>query len=133
VAQLGRTQVLVGINDVAALPTTTTPPLVLAMTCTMARFELPGYNGLAEQLVGRGDGGAIAVLSSSSLSEHGQATLFLDALLTTLPWAGSATATMRLGDALLAAQSSVADRGPHVLPTYNLLGDPALRVRAPAR
>lgn len=133
VAALGKRAALLATADVAALPSTDTPPLVLGMTCTMGRFELPGYDGLAEALVARPDGGAIAVLSASALSEHPAATAFVEALLSTIAGAGSDGGGARLGDEILAAQSRLSASGdpPAILRTYNLLGDPALRLRAP--
>lgn len=129
-ASLGKRSTLLAVGDVAALPVTDTPPLMLAMTCTMGRFELPGYEGLAEKLLSRPDGGAIAVVSASALSEHGAATAFVDALLTVID---EDAGQSRLGDALLAAQSRIAAAGADtaILRTYNLLGDPASSLRAP--
>lgn len=129
-ASLGKRSSLLAVGDVAALPATDTPPLMLAMTCTMGRFELPGYEGLAEKLLARPDGGAIAVVSASALSEHGAATAFVDALLTVID---EDAGQSRLGDALLAAQSRLAATGADtaILRTYNLLGDPASSLSVP--
>jgi hypothetical protein len=97
------------------------------MTCSNGYFLSPFNNSLAERLVLAPDKGAIAAFSPSGLSLDEPAHLYNRAVVTELE-SGHHT---RLGDLLLAAQASYATTGalPELLHIYNLLGDPALKVR----
>lgn len=101
-------------------------PLVVGPTCVINRFEMPGFQSLGEALVLDPDGGAIAVWSSSGLSQHGAALRlgrqFLEDGL-------SAWGTQRLGDAIRQALAAYLEEEGLVdlLSVYNLIGDPATR------
>ena len=71
--------------------------------------------------------GVVAALSPSGLSLDGPAHEYHRALMAELVSAGHE----RLGDAILAAQAAYAETGlmPELLAVYQLLGDPAMRVR----
>ena len=115
--------------DVAGLANGGRAPVVAALTCAVNRFELPDYPALGEELVRSATGGATAVFAPSGLSQHGAAREFATRLAAAL----FQPATPRLGDALVAAQQSYAGAGgdADLLRIYNLLGDPALRMRPP--
>ncbi|MBW8765714.1 MAG: hypothetical protein JF630_05575, partial [Geodermatophilales bacterium] len=93
--------------------------------CTINRFELPGIPALGELLVKRGAGGAAAVWGPSGLSAHGDARL----LATRFYHA----ADERLGDRIRRAIAELRTLGgdPDLPRIYILLGDPALRLKAP--
>jgi hypothetical protein len=71
--------------------------------------------------------GVVAAFSPSGLSLNNAAHVFHDAVLGEIMSGGH----MRLGDALMAAQSSYADSGalPEMIAIYHLLGDPATQLR----
>jgi hypothetical protein len=102
-------------------------PLLFTMDCLNGYFLPPTFDSLAEALVKADGKGAIAAFAPSGLSLDGPAHVYERALLEQLVSGRHA----RLGDAILAAQSEYADTGafPELLLLYNLLGDPAMRLR----
>lgn len=112
-------------GDVAGLTNGSRLPVLTAMTCTINRFEVPGVPALGELLVKSGAGGAAAVWGPSGLSTHGEARL----LATRFYHATDA----RLGDRLLRAIAEFRAQGgdPDLPRIYDLLGDPALRLKSP--
>ena len=102
------------------------PPVVLALSCLVGCYEIPGMASLGERLLAQSGGGAVAVWSPSGHSLNHQAEelglAFYDAIIHT----GAGT----LGQAVLQARRAQ----PAELLTvdtygsYNLLGDPALRI-----
>lgn len=110
-----------GLNNGARLP------VVTALTCTVSRFEAPGYAALGELLVLQPDGGAIAVWAPTGLSLNSQAAV-LNELLFKEVFGGNAE---RLGDAVRAALGEYQKvvELPYLVSVYTLLGDPALRLR----
>ncbi|HEX3552449.1 MAG TPA: C25 family cysteine peptidase [Thermoanaerobaculia bacterium] len=112
-------------DDVPGLTNGERLPVLTAMTCTINRFELPGIPALGELLVKRGAGGAAAVWGPSGLSAHGDARL----LATRFYHA----ADERLGDRVRRAIAELRTLGgdPDLPRVYVLLGDPALRLKAP--
>jgi hypothetical protein len=112
-------------DDVPSLTNGARLPVLTAMTCTINRFAVPGVPALGELLVKSGAGGAGAVWGPSGLSAHGDARL----LATRFYHATDA----RLGDRLLRAIAEFRTLGgdPTLPPLYILLGDPALRLKAP--
>lgn len=120
--QLGKRGTLLTGDDVALLGANPSPPLMLAMTCTLGRFEVPGYVSLAEKLLARADAGVTGLVSSSALSHHRTATALLDAMLR--------SPARHIGDRLVAATHALVAAGADaderlVLQGYLLLGDPA--------
>ncbi len=101
-------------------------PVLTAMTCTINRFAVPGFPSLGELLVKETTGGAAAVWGPSGLSLHGEARLLAERFY-------HAT-DERLGDRLHRAVADFRDLGgdPALPRIYDLLGDPALRLKAPA-
>ncbi|MGH9465648.1 MAG: C25 family cysteine peptidase, partial [Thermoanaerobaculia bacterium] len=112
--------------DVPGLANAPRLPVLLAPTCVAARHEIPSFRSLGELLVVEGDGGAVALLSSSGLSQHG-AAVGLSRELVGEGWARFGVES--LGEALLAAYRSHLAAGGSVesLRTLTLLGDPSLR------
>jgi hypothetical protein len=102
----------------------------VAASCLIGRFEIPGYDCLAERLLMTPMGGAVAVWSPSALSYNDVSSALTQRVYAEI-FAG---ARDRLGDAVLAtlrsyvppAGGSAADLDPRTV--YNLLGDPALQV-----
>jgi hypothetical protein len=117
---------LLTISDVATLDDSPLLPVVIAPTCTIARFEIPTFLSLAESLVLEPDGGAIAVWSASGLSQHGKAVVLgrtvIDQTLDTYR-------TAPLGEALALGVEDYSSlvNSADLVRVYNLLGDPALR------
>jgi hypothetical protein len=102
-------------------------PLVLTMNCLNGFFHYPYLDALAEELILAEDKGAVAVVSPSGLSLNGPAHRFHRALLEELTSGDHAT----LGDAMLAAQSTYADKGEflELLTIFHVFGDPALKLQ----
>jgi Peptidase family C25 len=113
--------------DVNTLAYGTRPHLLLTMNCLNGFFHFPSLNSLAEQFLKADGKGAVAAFSPSGLSVNEPAHLLHKMLLAEVLSGRHA----RLGDAVLAAQASYTDSGafPELLNIYNLLGDPALRLR----
>lgn len=118
---------LFDLDSVALLLPQPRQPILLTMNCLNGYFHFPYFDSLAEALVKAEGRGAIAAFSPSGLSLNGPAHLLHEAVLRELRSAKHP----RLGDALLAAESSYADTGafPELLAIYQLLGDPALSLR----
>jgi len=114
-------------QDVATLAPQPQQPLLLTMDCLNGYFHFPFLNSLAEELLKAPGKGSIASFAPSGLSLHGPADLFHKALIQEI----ASGRHQRLGDAVLAAQADFAETGsfPELLSIYNLLGDPALRIR----
>jgi hypothetical protein len=114
-------------KDVSSLSPQASQPIVLTMNCLNGYFHFPYFDALGEALVKAREKGAIAAFSPSGLSLDVPAHVYHKALVAEL----TSGRHRRLGDAVLAAQITYADSGlfPELLAIYNLLGDPALRIR----
>jgi hypothetical protein len=112
-------------DDVPGLTNGERLPVLTAMSCTINRFAVPGVPSLGELLVKSAAGGAGAVWGPSGLSAHGEARLLATRFY-------HATDD-RLGDRLRRAITEFRTLGgdPTLPPIYVLLGDPALRLKAP--
>jgi len=101
--------------------------MLLTMNCLNGYFVAPNLDPLPEALLKAEGRGAIAAFSPSGLSLDGPAHEYHRALVRELASASHA----RLGDAVLAAQKTYAQAGlmPELLTVYQLLGDPAMRLR----
>ncbi|HSB61462.1 MAG TPA: C25 family cysteine peptidase, partial [Vicinamibacteria bacterium] len=115
------------VGDVASLAPQAQQPVLLTMNCLNGYFHFPFMGSLAEQLVEAEGKGAIAAFAPSSMSVHAPASVYHEALVAELASGGHT----RLGDAILAAQARYADAGQQtdLLAIYQLLGDPALKIR----
>ena len=112
--------------DVPGLVNGSRLPVLTAMTCAVNRFAVPGFPALGELLVKSPSGGAAGVWGPTGLSVHGEALL----LATHFYHATDE----RLGDRILSAIARFKELGgdPALPRIYDLLGDPALRLKAPA-
>ena len=117
-------------GDVATLPAVEGTPVVVALTCVLNRIGIPGFRTLGETLAARAGAGAAAVWSSGGLSDNASALALARCFYATL----SSRPGGRLGDAIADASAAYTEAGglEQTLAFYNLLGDPALRVREPA-
>jgi hypothetical protein len=127
VAQLAE-ETIVGTADVPNLKTNALLPVVTALTCVAGQYGVPGYDGLSEALTMRANAGAIAMWAPTALEENTESVklgkLFMKYLF-------GSSRTVRLGSAIQRTlQAGAVQKVPvGVLATYNLLGDPALKVR----
>ncbi|HYA31675.1 MAG TPA: C25 family cysteine peptidase, partial [Thermodesulfovibrionales bacterium] len=102
-------------------------PVMIAMTCEVGEFAVPGYTSLSEAMVLKGDGGAAAVWSATGLSDDTQAMV----LNTEFYKAVFSSGKKVLGDAILQAFTRYGAVGsmPFMMDIYTILGDPALRIK----
>ncbi len=113
--------------DVAGLPSGVKLSLVTAFTCKVGQYGLPGYDGLGETLVKQQGAGAIGVWAPAAM-EDSIASARLGAIFAELMFGPENEVV--LGDVIRAAMGQAAAEAvpAPLLLTYNLLGDPALRV-----
>jgi hypothetical protein len=119
-------EALLAKGDAASLPAGARLPIFTAFTCKVGQFAVPGYDSLGEALVKQQGAGAIAVWSPSAMEDSVDSarlgTIFTQCMF------GSTTQVV-LGDVIRSAMKGAAGKLPaSLLLTYNLLGDPALRV-----
>jgi len=100
-------------------------PVVLGWTCNITRFDIPGYVALGQDLVARGM--SPGVFSATGWSNHHDT----DALRTELTTAAFASDAETIGEAMLRAHRAASEAPVQLHRVYALLGDPALRLRAP--
>jgi hypothetical protein len=114
--------------DVAGLNNSDRLPVVTAMTCTVNRFAVPGVPSLGEVLVESPFGGAIAVLGPSGLADSADSRQLAEIFYRRTAERGK----LRLGDMILRSYAELRAQGgdESLLDIYNLIGDPALRLRA---
>ena len=114
-------------DDVAAMTNSTKLPVMAAMTCVVGEYAIPGYNSLSEALVLKKDGGAAAVWSPTGLSFDSQAKILDEEFFKADFNAKKAV----LGDVILKAFNGFNNAGGQafMIDIYNLLGDPALKLR----
>jgi hypothetical protein len=115
-------------EDVSQLSNGTKLPVFLAFTCAVGDGSYPGWDSLAETLLWRQDGGAIAALAAAGMSDNSQAHLLNLNVVNALSGPG---ARQTLGDAATAALTNFARQGGqrYMRDIYPVLGDPALPVR----
>jgi hypothetical protein len=118
---------LLTTSDVAGLTNLDRLPVITAMTCTISRFTVPGVPSLGEVLVTTGTGGASAVWGPSGLANNADSRLLAERFYHTV----TDPADLPLGDRILRAYGDLRSLGGDrsLLYIYNLLGDPALRLR----
>ena len=102
-------------------------PVVTVFSCVVGSYNLPGYSGMGETLVKRPNAGAIALWAPSAM-EMNDASMKLATAFTRKVFASSSG--IALGSQIVAAQKAAAGAGASatLIRTYNLLGDPALRL-----
>jgi hypothetical protein len=111
--------------DAPDLTSTGRLPVLVAMTCTINRFENGYVDAMGTALTKESGAGAIAVWSASGLSLQSEAT---DIQRTFMRLAGQ-TPGVRVGD--LVVQALAAHRND-TASIYLLLGDPAIRLDLPS-
>jgi len=113
--------------DASSLREQSQQPVLLTLNCLNGYFVAPNFDSLSESLVKAEGRGAVAAFSPSGLSLDGPAHQYHRAVMAEL----TGGTHERLGDAILAAQRSYAQTGlmPELLTIYQLLGDPAMRLR----
>jgi uncharacterized repeat protein (TIGR01451 family) len=126
VDQLAMQSVLTG-EDVASMSNSGKLPVMAAMTCVVGEYAIPGYQSLSEALVLKNGGGAAAVWSATGLSLDSQAVVLDEGFFKADFNAKSAV----LGDVILNAFNGLNSAGGQafMIDIYNLLGDPALKLR----
>lgn len=120
------------VEDAAKLDNGDRLPLVFTVTCLSGFFEHPATVSLGEALVRQPGGGAVSALVPSGAALLEDQRPLSRALAEALAAPEGGRAAIRLGDAVLEAQSALpqgADGVQQVLLTFNLLGDPTLPLR----
>jgi hypothetical protein len=104
-------------------------PIVFTVTCLSGFFQHPSTLSLAEALLRNRDGGAVAALVPSSAALLPDQRFLAASLARAL--AVDLTPGQTLGETILRAQAALPDTPGvrEILLTFNLLGDPALRLR----
>ena len=117
---------LLTIADLGALDNGARLPVVTALTCNIGLFAYPGFSSIGEELVLLPGGGAVALFAPSGLSFNGEAAQLGARLLERL-----VTGSGLLGDRTLAGLAAHAAAGGDraAVRSYNLLGDPGLRLK----
>ena len=97
------------------------------MNCLNGYFVASNFDALSEAFLKAQGRGVVAAFSPSGLSLDGPAHQLHRALMAEI----TSGKHERLGDAVLAAQQAYAETGlmPELLQIYQLLGDPATRIR----
>jgi hypothetical protein len=115
------------IADLGALNNGARLPFIVGITCLAGSFAQPGSVCLGQTFVSATNSGAIAVLSASGFSIDYEAVELNWSLMTSL----SDGSTGRLGDFVRSAMADY-NQTPHYTPSgmFNLMGDPALRLRS---
>jgi uncharacterized repeat protein (TIGR01451 family) len=115
------------LDDTSAAALTNGPrlPVYLTFDCLNGFFHDVYTQSLSETLLLNGQGGAVAIVSSSALTDA-QPQARLDRSLVQALFQSGAT----LGDALVQAKSSI--KAKDVRRTYLLFGDPLLRLKTSA-
>jgi uncharacterized repeat protein (TIGR01451 family) len=112
-------------TQAAALTNGNKLPLFVIMNCLNGFFHDVYTQSMAEALMLAPNGGAVAVWASSGLTAPDPQF----AMNRTLAQDLFSTSTLALGDAVLAAKSSISDQD--VRKTFILFGDPAMRLQVP--
>jgi hypothetical protein len=118
------------VKDVGTLQNGARLPVIINMTCLTGLFTHPKVQSLAETLLWKADGGAVALLAPTSLTLGSDQSFLSSALVRGL----LKDPTARLGDVFLQAQRAVPAQGSgaqDVLRTFLLFGDPALKIVQP--
>jgi len=120
---------LLAAEDLPSLAVGERQPVVVALNCLNGFFDAPNEESLSERALREPAGGAIAYLSSTSVSALPGQRAFARALGARLARAD----TPRLGDAVRAAEHAIAGEpgADDVLRSWVLMGDPALRLALP--
>jgi uncharacterized repeat protein (TIGR01451 family)/fimbrial isopeptide formation D2 family protein len=112
-------------TDVASLNNAGRLPVFLAMTCSVGDFALPGYPSLAEALLLKKDGGAIAAWAPSGLSQNDLAVRLNKSFFTSAFVRGDRV----IGEMVVHGLEDLDAPGSAPMRyMYNLLGEPVSRL-----
>jgi len=114
-------------GDAAGLANEEKLPVVAAMTCAAGRYSLPGFDCLGEALLMKEGGGAVAVWAPTGLSMNELAKRLDEGYLKARYAEGETVLGEVIGSAMEGFGTNEEER--YMLHIYNLLGDPALRVK----
>ena len=97
------------------------------MTCVVGQFAISGYDSLGEALVIQDKGGSVAIWAPTGLSFNDMAVILNEEYFRAVFVDGETV----LGDAILKSLEEYERSGGlrFMLDIYNLLGDPALRLK----
>ncbi len=112
-------------HDANAL-SNTRQPFMVALSCMIGRFEAPGLNSLSELLLQKDTAGAVGVWAPSSQAGHPWSMALGRAFYQALTTEGVATVGLAIQRAI--EMVSADPDAAAAMQTYNLLGDPALKV-----
>jgi hypothetical protein len=128
-AKLWADERIFGEGDVAAIANAPALPFFIVLNCLNAFFDAPNEESLGEIALRAADRGAVAYLSSTTVSALAGQDAFVRALSDRVLRAN----VRRIGDAITAAKQAIAsDPGAaDVIRTFVLLGDPATRLGVP--
>ncbi|NLH11277.1 MAG: hypothetical protein GX464_08070, partial [Holophagae bacterium] len=117
--------------DVPALAATDALPVVTAFSCHVGRFDLAGFRCLGDHLVTNDGRGAVAVFAPAGLNYNTQSLGLGEAVFNAVFAASSRRRDVRLAEILREAIASHAAAGGSTTTSrgYNLLGDPAVRLK----
>jgi hypothetical protein len=76
---------LLNATDVTRMANPTRPPVTVALSCLVGRYEAPGVNSLGELLMRKAGGGSVAVWGPSGLSRNDPAAELGEAFYRTVP------------------------------------------------
>jgi uncharacterized repeat protein (TIGR01451 family) len=118
---------LLTTDDLPLLTNASLLPIMTAMTCIAGNFSDPYEVVLNEALVLKADGGVAAAWSPTGLSDDSQANILNGAFYDAIFRGGKQT----IGDAVIQALSVYKTKGtmPFMMDIYNILGDPALKIK----
>lgn len=110
-------------EDLGSISNPDNAPIVLAMACDVGKFGISGSDTIAEALMAKTDGGAVAVWAAVGLAYSSESRILNEEFIETVFDSDFA----RIGDGVVAALNrySVEASLPNLYYIYNLLGDPA--------
>ena len=114
---------LLAASDTASLTNGSALPFVVGMTCLNGFFQTPYVESLAEALLKAENGGAVAVWTSSGLTDPAEQSLMNKGLMRLL-FNGEG---LTLGEATATAKAATTDQD--VRRTWILFGDPTTRLK----
>ena len=121
---------LFSVSDVGLLQNNDQPFVLFNLSCLTGLFTHPQVESLAESLLLKPAGGAVAALAPTSLTTPNDQWFLSQAFAKSL----AADPTARLGDHFVAAQKAIpaeSDSTRDVLRTFLLFGDPAMNLPNP--
>lgn len=118
---------LLNTDDFPLLKNNERLPVVALFNCLSGRYELPGFDTLSEELVLKPGGGAVAVWSPSGASLHSEAHSLAQEFFNQIYKNGVKILSEAVQNALAHFVGQFG-KSPW-LATYNILGDPLVRIK----